>query len=371
MCEMGNLEKRSNPLILLLSVALALGIGFIDYKTGQELSLSIFYLFPLFVAAWFLQIRWGIFISLFCALTWFLSDIFAGYTKSHYLLLYWDLIERLMMFIVISVVVSKLKTELMKRGGLISRLRDSLDDLKKSQEALSLKTRELADSNAQLEHFASVAAHDLKHPLLVVSGYLQLLQRRYKGKLDPKADAIIGTAMDKIDLMGALIKDLLDFSRVGTQGKKLVPVDMNDILAQALSNLEKVIAENAAEITTDALPEVTADPIQMVQLLQNLIGNAIKYRREETPKIRVSAERKDAECIFAVSDNGIGIDPKDRDSIFEIFRRLQKTNSPGTGIGLATVKRIVDRHGGRIWVESAPGEGATFYFTIPDGPGQD
>jgi signal transduction histidine kinase len=224
----------------------------------------------------------------------------------------------------------------------------------------------LLHSNRELEQFAYVASHDLQEPLRAVNSYAQLIVRKYQGNLDAKADKYLGYIMDGATRMQQLIDDLLSFSRVGTQGKPLEPTDNEAVLSQVLDNLQIAIAQSHAVVTHDPLPTILGDEIQLIQLLQNLIGNAIKFRREEQPNVHVSAEHRENEWIFSVRDNGIGMEPEYFDRIFMIFQRLHsRSEYPGTGIGLAVCKKIVERHGGRIWLESALGVGTTFYFTIP------
>jgi len=217
-----------------------------------------------------------------------------------------------------------------------------------------------------LEQFAHVASHDLQEPLRMVTNYVQLLAQRYKGKLDTDADEFIGFAVDGAIRMWKLINDLLIYSRVGMPGKELESADCEAVLNQSLNNLKVAIEEKGTVVTHDPLPTVMADNLQMGQLFQNLIGNAIKFRGNEPPRIHVSASRKGNVWTFSVRDNGIGIAPEYAERIFIIFQRLHgRKEYDGTGIGLAICKRIVERHGGRIWAESEVGKGATFYFTLP------
>jgi len=229
---------------------------------------------------------------------------------------------------------------------------------------------ELARSNEELGQFAYVASHDLQEPLRMVASFTQLLGRRYKGKLDDDADEFIRYAVEGVNRMQRLINDLLDYSRVGTRGNPMVDVDFEQVAERVLDSLYVRIQENDATVTMEPLPTVTADPLQMEQLLQNLVGNALKYRGEAAPQVHVSAEREGESWHFRVRDNGIGIDPAYAERIFVIFQRLHgKEEYEGTGIGLAICKKIVDRHGGQIWVESSPGQGSTFHFTLPTGGG--
>lgn len=228
---------------------------------------------------------------------------------------------------------------------------------------------DLKRSNEELQQFAYVASHDLQEPLRTIASFTELIERRYRGQLDKDADEFIEFIVDGTNRMQAMIKDLLQYSRVQTKGGEFTTTDIQKALDHALSNLKVSIEENNAEITHDKLPTVIADEKQFIQLFQNLISNAIKFRKEEEPpKIHISA-RKDQEkneYVFSVSDNGIGMDPEQSKRIFEIFQRLHTRDEyKGTGIGLAVAKKIVERHGGRIWVESWPGKGTTFYFAIP------
>ena len=225
---------------------------------------------------------------------------------------------------------------------------------------------ELRRSNADLEQFAYVASHDLQEPLRMVSSYVTLLERRYQGRLDADADDFIHFAVDGAERMRQLIQDLLAFSRVGTRGGELVPTDSRAALARALENLQVLIDETEARVIFEEMPEVNADPGQLELVFQNLIGNAIKYRGEDRPKVSVSAVAEEGHWLFGVKDNGIGFEQKFADRIFGVFQRLQtRSEYPGTGIGLAIAKKIVERHGGRIWAESEPGLGSTFWFTMP------
>ena len=233
-------------------------------------------------------------------------------------------------------------------------------------ERLNQTMDELKRSNTELEQFAYVASHDLQEPLRMVASYTQLLARRYRDRLDSTAEEFIDYAVDGARRMQNLINDLLTYSRVGTRGKEFAPTDCGKVLETAIANLQTAIEENGAAVAQDPLPIVMADDSQMLQLLQNLVANAVKFHGAEPPRVHVSARRQAKDWLFAVRDNGIGIDSAHQQRIFTIFQRLHgKAEYPGTGIGLAICKKIVERHGGRIWVESQAGNGSTFHFTIP------
>jgi light-regulated signal transduction histidine kinase (bacteriophytochrome) len=235
-----------------------------------------------------------------------------------------------------------------------------------SEAALLQNVEELAHSNEELGQFAYIASHDLQEPLRMVASYTQLLSRRYTGKLDSDADEFIAFAVDGASRMQRLIEDLLSYSRVGTKRAELIETSGQEALRQALENLHSSVEGSGALVTHDPLPTVLADESQLVQLFQNLVGNAIKYRGTEVPEVHISAAIDGEDrWSFAVTDNGIGIDPQDSERIFGLFQRLHKREEyAGTGIGLAICKKIVERHAGTISVESQPGEGSTFRFTL-------
>jgi signal transduction histidine kinase len=250
-------------------------------------------------------------------------------------------------------------------------VRDLLESLRRLNETLeqrvAARTADLERSNSELEQFAYVASHDLQEPLRMVTGFMGLLKRNYDDRLDDKAREYVDFAVDGAQRMSELIRDLLDFSRVGTRGREWQPVEMRWVLDKALQQCGTAIRDSGAEVVAGELPTVCGDERQLVQLLQNFITNAIKFRREGVdPRIEVSAERQDERWLLSVADNGIGIDLSQAERVFEIFQRLHtRDRYEGTGIGLAICRKIVERHGGRIWVESTPGEGSTFYFTLP------
>jgi PAS domain S-box-containing protein len=237
------------------------------------------------------------------------------------------------------------------------------------EEELARRTDELQRSNAELERFAYVASHDLQEPLRTVTSYVQLLARRYQGKLDADADELIHYAVDGANRMRQLIQGLLAYARVHTRGDVFEPVALEEVLAEALDGLGLALRESGTTVTHGPLPVVSADPAQIGQVFSNLIANAIKFRSAEPPAVDIRAERRSHEWILSIRDNGIGIDPQFFDRIFIVFQRLHGMGEyPGTGLGLALCKRIVERHGGHVWVESRPGGGSTFFFTLPDDP---
>jgi light-regulated signal transduction histidine kinase (bacteriophytochrome) len=248
-----------------------------------------------------------------------------------------------------------------------AQLQQEIGERRRTEAVLRHTADELARSNRDLEQFAYVASHDLQEPLRAVAGYVELLQHRMPEKLDPKAIQFITGAADGAIRMQTLINDLLAFSRVGTQGKGFRPTDLGAALDAALASLRVSIQETGARVTADPLPTLNVDGTQITQVFQNLIGNAIKFRSDQRPEVRVRVQRQADRWLFSICDNGIGLDPQYAERIFLIFQRLHtRRRYPGTGIGLAICKRIVERHEGRIWVESQPGQGAVFHFTLPD-----
>jgi signal transduction histidine kinase len=235
-----------------------------------------------------------------------------------------------------------------------------------AQEQLANKVEELARSNYDLEQFAYVVSHDLQEPLRMVASYTQLLSERYRGHMDSAADRYISYAVDGATRMQALLEDLLAFSRIGRSGAAPAPTDVNSAINEVLKNLVHTLKEHSVTVTCNPLPTILADHFQVVQLFQNLIGNAVKFRAKRNPCVTISAEQKGHEWLFSVFDNGIGIAGEHKEFIFKIFQRLHtRAEYPGNGVGLAICKRIVEHNGGRIWVDSELGHGANFRFTFP------
>jgi PAS domain S-box-containing protein len=263
------------------------------------------------------------------------------------------------------VIITAIRDDSGKLRG-FSKITRDITERKRAEEQIQTTLTELERSNKELEQFAYVASHDLQEPLRMVSSYTQLLAQRYEGQLDDDAKKFIDYAVDGAVRMQRLINDLLAYSRVSTQGKTFATIDSHVALGEALVSLSAAIEENRALVVNDDLPAVSADAAQLSQLFQNLISNAIKFRGADSPLVRISASNLGREWRFSVRDNGIGIEKQYGEKVFEIFQRLHtRKEYPGTGIGLAICKRIVERHGGRIWFESEPGIGTTFYFTMP------
>ncbi len=258
-------------------------------------------------------------------------------------------------------------TEQRQTQNALKKINETLEEqVKERTQELSKSNIELKRSNKELKQFAYISSHDLQEPLRMVTSFTQLLERRYKGQLDNEADEYIEFIVEGAHRMKYLIDDLLTFSRLNTQAKKFENVNLETVLNEVLSNLTVSIEESNAIITHDPLPTVNADKTQMMQVFQNLIANAIKFHGSNPPKIHISAHKDEKEWKFAVTDNGIGIDPEYQKQIFEVFKRLHtREEYPGSGIGLSVSQKIIRRHGGNIWVESELGKGSTFYFTIP------
>jgi len=360
------LARRSKAFLITSGFILVLFVGVIDYVTGAELSVSIFYLIPISLSVLFVNRRLGVLLSVLSSAVGLTTDLMVGHPYSHPIFVYWNNAIQMGFFLIIVFILSALKMEYKRAVELNIDLQDTLSDLKKTKDELERRSQDLARSNAELEQFAYVAAHDLKQPLVVAGGYINRLRRLCKDKLDPDANTCIGHALDAITRMEALINALLAYARVGTKAGELTLANCNDMIECATTNLQVEIEKSCAIVTHDQLPILLADHIQIIQLFQNLIGNSIKFRGEEPPRVHTSAEHKEKEWVISICDNGIGIDPKHSSSIFDIFHRLHDSSKyPGNGIGLASCKKIVENHGGRIWVESTPGKGSIFKVAIP------
>jgi len=253
-----------------------------------------------------------------------------------------------------------------KNASWVATLTD-IDNIKKTEESFKTLSQDLNRSNKELEEYAYVASHDLKEPLHVVSSFVYLLEKRFDPKLDEHEKQYLRFIKEGVGQAQRLIKDLLEYSLIGKK-KAYKTVDINNVLAEVFTHLKIMIDDSGADIQYEPLPKITANYIEMVQLFQNLIVNAIKYKSEKSLEIKITAQREHDMWLFSVKDNGIGIDPQFKDKIFDMFQRLHAKNEySGTGIGLAICKKIIESHGGKIWINSQPGEGATFCFTIKQG----
>jgi signal transduction histidine kinase len=359
-------SRQSKPFLITLGLMLIFSVGVADYITGAELSISIFYLLPISIGTWFLSRRVGFLLSIISSTVGLVTDIVAGHTYSHPVIVYWNNAVQMGFFIIIVFILTELKIEYERTVRLNTDLQETIVELKRTKNELERKAHELTRSNQELERFAYVAAHDLKGPLIVAGGHINRLQRLYKDKLDANAERLIRNVIDAIKRMEALINNLLAYARVGTKTKELKLSDFNHLIKFAISNLQVEIEKNNASVTYGQLPTLVADDIQIIQLFQNLIGNGIKFHKGEPPHVHVSVEQKEKRWVFSVSDNGIGIEPKNVSCIFNIFQRLPiGSGYQGNGIGLAICKKIVENHRGEIWVESDLGKGSTFHFIIP------
>ncbi len=361
-----NLARRSKSIAALSLLVVVIVIGVADYITGNELSFWIFYLLPISLASWFVGKRMGVFISVASFTALLSADLLAGGQYSHPAIPYWNGVMRLGSFVIVVLILSQLKREYTNELELNAELQAALKRLEQKQEELKQKAEDLAHSNAELEKFAYVAAHDLRGPLIGIGGYVQHLRRRLKDKLDPEDGRVLEQVLGQVARMEDLIHALLGYARVGTARLEVKRVDLNEIIHQVVSDLQAEIEKSAALVTSDPLPTIWADGTQIRQLLQNLVSNGIKFHGQELPRVHLSARKGEVDFLFSVRDNGIGIDSKDQDRIFEMFQRLHNNPKyPGSGIGLAISKKIVENHRGRIWVESELQKGTIFHFTIP------
>lgn len=335
-----------------LGVAAVAAVGLADYLSGIELSLEILYVAPVYYAAWKAGLGPGLLLAAGAALTWFAADQAAGHLYDLAQAPYWNALGGFLVFALLAAVTARGRALVVEREA--------------SRRALARKTRELERSNAELEQYAAAAAHDLKSPLVAVGGYLQLLRRKLGSTCDAPCADYLDQAVRATVRMEALIEDLLAYARIGKDARTPEPVDVGAALDEALANLAAQIEAAGARITRDRLPMVPGYRRELVQLFQNLVGNALKFRGEQSPQIHVGVQEGPEEWVFSVRDNGIGIDPAHASKVFGLFERLHgPAEYPGTGLGLALCKKVVESRGGRIWLESEPGRGTTFFFTVP------
>ena len=361
-----DLNSPAGKIVLTVLCYIVFALLFFPFYIYVGVSIGIFIALPIMTGAWLVGL-WGGLIATLLSFPFILFLFFLVGERDLSILLQQGQVAVLAMMLIIllvAIIIGHMR-------DLDTILRKELFQRKHAEDNLAVQAEELARSNTDLEQFAYVASHDLQEPLRAVVSYLQLLEKKYKGKLDSDADEFIGFAVDGARRMRGLIKGLFAYSRISTKGKPAELTDSSEILEGVLEALKLPISENNAVITHDPLPQVKVDATQISQLFQNLISNAMKFSADFLPEIHISAKHKEGEWLFSVKDNGIGIAPEHVERIFLIFKRLHtESEYSGTGIGLAICKRIVERHGGRIWVESEPQKGATFYFTISNVGGE-
>lgn len=343
--------SRRSLIVTCLSLTLLAVLGIADYLSGIELDISIFYFIPAYLAIWYAEKYFASTTLVACATTIVLADLMVqNHPYANPAIPYWNAAAHLGLFLLIVAVLRRLK-------------RDS-EELRASLEHRERAERELIRSNAELEQFAHVAAHDLRSPLVTVGGYVQLLRQAQNG--DETAEALWDRALAGVRRMERLIDDLLAYSRVGADRHATAPADCRAVLDGVLAALQPELEATAASVICGPLPVVVGHEGEIAQLFQNLLCNAIRFRGVAPLVIEVAARREQDRWVFLVRDNGIGMEPDQTERIFQMFERLPTPSRvPGTGIGLAICKKIVERHGGRIWAESTPGDGTTFFFSLP------
>jgi signal transduction histidine kinase len=360
------LKKQRKEWLITIGFTLSVLVAIVDYVTGAELKISIFYLLPISLIAWFVNRKMGVILAIVSSGLEVMADLMVGHPYSHSIIVYWNGAVQAGFFVIIVLILSALRSEYENTLKINAELQEALTQLRVIKDKLERSTQDLTRSNAELEKFAFVVAHDLKGPLITAGAYIQRFKHRYKDKFDKEANRFIGHALDGITRMEGLIHVLLSYARVGSKPKNLRLTDINNIIEAAIADLQAEIEKSVARVTYDRLPTLFVDEIQIAQVFQNLIRNGIKFHRGNFPSIHISAEPKEKEWVFSIRDNGIGIDREDISRIFDIYERLHSSQEyPGTGIGLAICKKIVENHGGRIWVKSELGKGSTFFFSLP------
>ncbi len=367
-------KERSRSIVIFLSFLLCIPIFLFDTTTPQGSPDPVLYIVPMMIVAYRARrerplVLIGLLAMALTIIGFYISPAgVGGYTLLDFAFTVFALIASTVLGYYIigqTVKLGRLNDGLRENNERLERAGRELEELNKKMEE---NIKALNRSNEDLQDFAYVVSHDLKSPLSTISSFLQLLRLKYEGKvLDQKADEYIDYAMRSSAHMARLIDDLLQYSRIDQGDLERMPVDMNTVFDRVRENLNATIDELGAAVSSDPLPTVNANGSQMVQLLQNLVANALKFHGQEAPVVHLSATRADSMWQFSVKDNGIGVDPRYKDKLFKLFSRLHSQEEyEGTGIGLATVKRIVERNGGKVWLDSEVGKGTTFFFTIPD-----
>jgi signal transduction histidine kinase len=349
-------SRHSKPFYILLCSALLFLIGITDCLTGTEISLSIFYLFPVALATWFINKWMGILFSIISATVWFLTDVVIGHLYySYFILPYWDAFVRLCFFLIVSYLISKVKISSMNQ--------------KKLNKELEQKLVELTEANKELDAFNSTVSHDLKAPLVIIGAYVQRFLKKQGDKLDTKDKNMLNAIQEDIQKMERLIKDLLAFSRVGRQKIRTTEIDMENLVTSVLEELKPMSERRMIKYHIKTLAKAYGDMALIKQVFINLLSNAIKFTttNNEAAIIEVGGWPEENDNIYYVKDNGMGFNSQDSDKLFTVFQRLHGAEElEGSGIGLSIVQRIVNRHGGRVWAEGKTNEGAIFYFSLPN-----
>jgi signal transduction histidine kinase len=346
--------KQSKPFYILLCSALLSIIGIADYLTGNEISLSIFYLFPVALATWFVNKRMGILFSIIGAEVWFIADVTMGYSYSHFLMHIWNAFVRLCFFLIVSYLLSMLKISFMNE----KRLNRELE-----QHVLAL-----TETNRELDAFNYTVSHDLKAPLIIIGGFINRFLKKQGDDLDTKEKDMLNAIQAHIQKMERLIKDLLAFSRVGRRKIEPTEIDMGNLVTTVLDELKPISEGRMIKYDIKTLASTHGDRTLIKQVFSNLLSNAIKFTtNKKTAIIEVGGLTEENENIYYVKDNGMGFNSQDSDKLFTVFQRLHGVEElEGSGVGLSIVQRIVKRHGGRVWAEGKVNEGASFYFSLPN-----
>ena len=342
----------SRPALIISGLVFAILLGYIDYLTGPDLSFIIFYLIPIALVTWFAGRSSGILISIVSAIIWIISDIMVKSSYPHFLIPYWNTVVEFSVFFLVVYIFSMLKTVLAREEELNIRLKQNI--------------QKITDLNKELETFNYSVSHDLRAPLVVIGGFTKRLLKKYSINLDDKGREELNIIQENVQRMSQLIDDLLAFSRSERQEIKYEVVDMGKLAKNIVAELKELTPEKTL-IDVKDMPSVHGDRMMLHQVLYNLVSNAAKFtRHKETAIIEIGCRVGKDEHIYYVKDNGAGFDMKSVDKLFGVFQRLHRSDEfEGTGIGLAIVKRTINRHGGRVWAEGKIDEGATFYFTLP------
>ncbi len=338
------LRKQSGVFIFFLGLALNCLTGYADYVTGQRIGIGVFYLLPIFLVTWFLNKTAGVLMSVICAATMIVSNLPAFYVDTA--IEFWNTFMHFCFFMIFVLLLSKIKHAIDERDRFIAKLERSYKDM---------------------ESFTYIASHDLRSPLIAISGFSRILQEDYAGILDEKGRDLLSRISSSAKRMSQLIDDILSFSRVSAREVKYSEIDMKKLVCEVFEEMRPAMGEHSIRLEIKDLPQGYGDMPMIRQVFVNFLSNAIKFTRTQTaPAIEVGGFENGKENVYYVRDNGIGFDEKFRDKLFGLFQRLHTSHQfEGTGIGLFMIKRVVEKHGGRVWAEGALKRGATFYFCLP------